>query len=93
MERKSVNPWSWSEEMGFNQAQLVEDTPGAHLRRPDIVTPTATHSTPATWPPQARIGVNNLEAVLAGAEMTHCQRRPAEHLHDRHGHPAPALQS
>jgi hypothetical protein len=24
MERKSINPWSWSIKLGFDQAQLIE---------------------------------------------------------------------
>jgi hypothetical protein len=50
MERTAVNPWSWSVQLGFDQAQLVE----GHRRElicsaQDAVDATAPRSIRATW--------------------------------------------
>src|SRR5688572_28095831 len=71
MERREVNPWAWSVEMGFNQAvevtgserslycsgQTSVDENGTPLHAGDMVA-------------QLNQAVDNLEAVLADAGMT-----------------------
>ena len=71
MERTPVNPWQWSVEMGFNQAEIVDggrrwllcagqasvDADGAPQHAGDMAAQTA-------------LAVDNLEAVLAGAGMS-----------------------
>ena len=70
MERKSINPVSWSIQLGFDQAQLVE----GHRRLlvcsgQDAVTDGAPQH-PGDMAAQLELALDNLEAVLAGADMT-----------------------
>jgi enamine deaminase RidA (YjgF/YER057c/UK114 family) len=70
MQRTAVNPWSWSLEFGFNQAELVE---GA--RRILVCSgQTATDADgrprhPGDMAAQLAMALDNLEAVLAAAGM------------------------
>lgn len=71
MERTSINPWPWSVELGFNQAELVEGgrttlylsgqssvgADGAPVHAGDIGA-------------QIELSLDNLEAVLAEAGMS-----------------------
>ncbi|TQM10846.1 RidA family protein [Pseudonocardia kunmingensis] len=71
MERTAVNPWAWSLDFGYNQAEIVEGT------RRQLICAGQT-SVDADGRPQhpgdmrAQVGraLDNLEAVLAGADMT-----------------------
>ena len=71
MERTPINPWSWSANLGFDQAQLVQ----SHRR--ELIC-SGQHAVDADGNPQhpgdmgAQLGLalDNLEAVLAGADMT-----------------------
>jgi enamine deaminase RidA (YjgF/YER057c/UK114 family) len=71
MERTAVNPWKWSLNVGFNQAEIIEG------QRRQLVC-AGQGSVDADGNPQhpgdmrAQIGLamDNLEAVLAGAGMT-----------------------
>jgi enamine deaminase RidA (YjgF/YER057c/UK114 family) len=71
MERKAINPWPWSLQLGFDQAQLV------HGHRRELIC-SAQDAVDANGNPQhpgdmvAQLGhaLDNLEAVLAGADMT-----------------------
>jgi enamine deaminase RidA (YjgF/YER057c/UK114 family) len=71
MERTAVNPWPWSIQMGFNQAEIVE----GHRR---MLVCAGQTSVNAAGEPQhagdmrAQVGLalDNLEAVLAGAGMS-----------------------
>lgn len=71
MERTVVNPWTWSLEFGFNQAEIVEG------RRRQLICAGQT-SVDADGHPQhagdmrAQVGLalDNLEAVLTAADMT-----------------------
>jgi enamine deaminase RidA (YjgF/YER057c/UK114 family) len=71
MERTAVNPWKWSLDIGFNQAELVE---GA--RRELIcsgqtsVDADGSPQHPGDMRAQVGLAMDNLEAVLAGAGMT-----------------------
>jgi enamine deaminase RidA (YjgF/YER057c/UK114 family) len=69
--RKAINPWSWSINLGFDQAQLVE----GHQRQlvcsgQDAVDADGNPQHPGDMAAQLELALDNLEAVLAGADMT-----------------------
>lgn len=71
MERTAVNPWSWSVKLGFDQAQLVE----GHRRvlicsGQDAVDANGNAQHPGDMAAQLGLALDNLEAVLADADMT-----------------------
>jgi enamine deaminase RidA (YjgF/YER057c/UK114 family) len=71
MERASINPWSWSGRLGFDQAQLVE----GHRRElicsgQDAVDADGNPQHPGDMAAQLGLALDNLEAVLANADMT-----------------------
>jgi enamine deaminase RidA (YjgF/YER057c/UK114 family) len=71
MERKSVNPWSWSNNLGFDQAQLIE----GHQRQlicsgQDAVDADGSPQHPGDMGAQLELALDNVEAVLAAADMT-----------------------
>lgn len=71
MERTSLNPWSWSLKLGFDQAQLVE----GHRRElicsgQDAVDADGNSQHPGDMAAQLGLALDNLEAVLADAGMT-----------------------
>ena len=71
MERTAVNPWSWSVKLGFDQAQLVE----GHRRElicsgQDAVDANGNSQHPGDMAAQLGLALDNLEAVLADADMT-----------------------
>jgi enamine deaminase RidA (YjgF/YER057c/UK114 family) len=70
-ERMSINPWSWSIELGFDQAQLIE----GHQRLlvcsgQDAVDADGNPQHPGDMAAQLEFALDNLEAVLAAADMT-----------------------
>ena len=71
MQRTAINPWSWSIQLGFDQAQLIE----AHRRQlvcsgQDAVDADGNPQHPGDMAAQLELALDNLEAVLAGADMT-----------------------
>ena len=51
MQRTPINPWSWAEKLGFDQAQLIEGAGGSSFAAARTRwTPPVTPSTRATWP-------------------------------------------
>ena len=69
--RTSINPWPWSPKLGFDQAQLVE----GHRRElyasgQDAVDADGSPQHPGDMGAQLALALDNLETVLAGAEMT-----------------------
>ena len=69
--RNSINPWSWSAKLGFDQAQLVE----GHRRQlvcsgQDAVDADGNPQHPGDMAAQLELALDNLEAVLADADMT-----------------------
>ena len=71
MERKPINPWSWSSKLGFDQAQLIE----GHQRQlvcsgQDAVDADGNPQHPGDMAAQLELALDNLEAVLAAADMT-----------------------
>jgi enamine deaminase RidA (YjgF/YER057c/UK114 family) len=71
MERTAVNPSSWSVKLGFDQAELVE----GHRRElicsaQDAVDANGNSQHPGDMAAQLGVALDNLEEVLAGADMT-----------------------
>jgi enamine deaminase RidA (YjgF/YER057c/UK114 family) len=71
MERTSINPVSWSLKLGFDQAQLIE----GHQRQlvcggQDSVDADGNPQHPGDMAAQLQLSLDNLEAVLAAANMT-----------------------
>jgi enamine deaminase RidA (YjgF/YER057c/UK114 family) len=71
MERKPINPWPWSINLGFDQAQLIE----GHKRQlvcsgQDAVDADGNPQHPGDMAAQLELALDNLEAVLAAADMT-----------------------
>ncbi len=70
MNRTAVNPWDWSLKMGFNQAEIITDT----TRQVICSGQTAVDENGAPQHPgdmrgQIGLALDNLEAVLKGADM------------------------
>src|ERR687896_2379830 len=71
MERKPINPWPWTIELGFDQAQLIE----GHQRLlvcsgQDAVDADAQPQHPGDMAAQLELALDNLEAIVGAAEMT-----------------------
>jgi enamine deaminase RidA (YjgF/YER057c/UK114 family) len=70
-ERTTINPWSWSLRLGFDQAQLIE----GHQRQlvcsgQDAVDADGNPQHPGDMAAQLELALDNLQAVLAAADMT-----------------------
>jgi enamine deaminase RidA (YjgF/YER057c/UK114 family) len=71
MKRTAVNPWSWSIKLGFDQAQLIEGRRRELLcSAQDSVDANGNSLHPGDMAAQLRRSLDNLEAVLAAADMT-----------------------
>ena len=71
MERTPINPVSWSIELGFDQAELIE----GHQRllvcsAQDAMDADGNPQHPGDLAAQLELSLDNLEAVLAAADMT-----------------------
>jgi enamine deaminase RidA (YjgF/YER057c/UK114 family) len=71
MQRRSINPVPWSLKLGFDQAQLID----GHQRQlvcsgQDAVDADGNPQHPGDMGAQLELALDNLEAVLAEAEMT-----------------------
>jgi enamine deaminase RidA (YjgF/YER057c/UK114 family) len=70
-ERTSINPWSWSAKLGFDQAQLIT----GHERQlvcsgQDAVDADGTPQHPGDMAAQLELALDNLETVLTAADMS-----------------------
>ena len=69
--RTAINPWPWSTQLGFDQAELVE---GHHRELvcsgQDAVDANGNPQHPGDMAAQLELALDNLEAVLAAADMT-----------------------
>jgi enamine deaminase RidA (YjgF/YER057c/UK114 family) len=70
-ERTAINPWPWSVNLGFDQAQLIE----GHRRQlvcsgQDAVDAAGNPQHPGDMGAQLELALDNLAAVLAAADMT-----------------------
>jgi enamine deaminase RidA (YjgF/YER057c/UK114 family) len=68
--RTPINPWSWSIQLGFDQAQLIE----GHQRElvcsgQDAVDVEGNPRHPGDMGAQLEMALDNLEAILAAADM------------------------
>ncbi|HEV7762539.1 MAG TPA: RidA family protein [Acidimicrobiales bacterium] len=71
MERTSVNPWPWSVHLGFDQAQLVEGRRRELIcSAQDAVDADGNAQHAGDMGAQLAMALDNLEAVLAGVDMT-----------------------
>lgn len=70
MKRNAVNPWPWSLNIGYNQAELVEGAT-RHLTcaGQTAVDAEGNPQHPGDMRQQLALTLDNLEAVLAGADM------------------------
>jgi enamine deaminase RidA (YjgF/YER057c/UK114 family) len=71
MQRQPINPWSWSVKLGLDQAELID----GHQRQlvcsgQDAVDADGNPQHPDDMAAQIELAVDNLQAVLAGADMT-----------------------
>jgi len=71
MERKPINPWSWSLKLGFDQAQLIEGRQRQLVcSGQDAVDADGRPQHPGDMGAQLALALDNLEAVLAAADMS-----------------------
>jgi enamine deaminase RidA (YjgF/YER057c/UK114 family) len=71
MERTSINPWAWSTDLGFDQAQLITDRRRELVcSGQDAVDADGKPQHPGDMAAQLELALDNLEAVLAAADMT-----------------------
>jgi enamine deaminase RidA (YjgF/YER057c/UK114 family) len=71
MERTAINPHSWTVNLGFDQAQLIE----GHQRLlvcsgQDAVDADGNPQHPGDMAAQLELALDNLEAIVAAADMT-----------------------
>ena len=72
MERTAVNPWQWSVNFGFNQAELVQGHSKVLICSGQTsVDADGTPQHAGDMAAQVRLAVENLEAVLAETGMTY----------------------
>src|SRR4051794_34498035 len=69
--RTAINPWPWSTQLGFDQAELIE----GHRRQlvcsgQDAVDSNGNPQHPGDMAAQLELALDNLQAVLAAADMT-----------------------
>ena len=70
MKRTPVNPWSWSLQVGYNQAELIEGAKRLlHCAGQTAVDAEGNPQHPSDMRGQMALALDNLEAVLAAAEM------------------------
>jgi len=71
MERTAVNPWTWSVNFGFNQAELVEGASKVlYCAGQTSVDANGAPQHPGDMAAQIALALDNLEAVLTEAGMT-----------------------
>jgi enamine deaminase RidA (YjgF/YER057c/UK114 family) len=71
MERQPINPWPWSTRLGFDQAQLIEGSRRQlFCSGQDAVDADGNPQHPGDMGAQLELALDNLEAVLAAADMT-----------------------
>jgi enamine deaminase RidA (YjgF/YER057c/UK114 family) len=71
VERTPINPVSWSLKLGFDQAELIEgDRRQLVCSGQDAVDADGNTHHPGDMAAQIEMAIDNLEAILAGADMT-----------------------
>lgn len=70
MNRTAVNPWDWSLRFNFNQAEIITNTSRQLVcAGQTAVDENGTTQHPGDMRAQIGLALDNLEAVLAGADM------------------------
>lgn len=70
MNRTPVNPWSWSLKLGYNQAEIITDTTRQLIcAGQTAVDGEGNPQHPGDMRGQIGLALDNLEAVLAAADM------------------------
>lgn len=70
MKRTPVNPWSWSLNLGYNQAEIITDTSRQLIcAGQTAVDGEGNPQHPGDMRGQIGLALDNLEAVLAAADM------------------------
>lgn len=70
MKRTAVNPWDWSLKRGYNQAEIITDTSRQLICAGQTAVDGAGNPQhPGDMRGQISLALDNLEAVLAGADM------------------------
>jgi enamine deaminase RidA (YjgF/YER057c/UK114 family) len=68
---QAINPWSWSLKLGFDQARLIEGQRRELVcSGQDAVDADGNPQHPGDMAAQLELALDNLEAVLADADMT-----------------------
>ena len=71
MNNQAINPWSWSLKLGFDQARLIEGQRRELVcSGQDAVDADGNPQHPGDMAAQLELALDNLEAVLADADMT-----------------------
>jgi enamine deaminase RidA (YjgF/YER057c/UK114 family) len=71
MQRTSITPWSWSIQLGFDQAQLIEGHQRLLVCSPqESMDADGNPQHPGDMAAQLELALDNLEAVVAAADMT-----------------------
>jgi enamine deaminase RidA (YjgF/YER057c/UK114 family) len=71
MERTAVNPVTWSQKIGFNQGEVVSgETRTLYISGQTAMSADGRPQHDGDMAAQLALAVDNLEAVLAGAEMS-----------------------
>lgn len=70
MQRTAVNPWDWSLKLGYNQAEIIEGASRQLIcAGQTAVDAEGTPQHPGNMRGQIGLALDNLQAVLSGAEM------------------------
>ncbi len=70
MQRTAVNPWDWSTRLGYNQAEIIEGTSRQLICAGQTAVDGAGNPQhPGDMRGQIGLALDNLEAVLAAADM------------------------
>jgi enamine deaminase RidA (YjgF/YER057c/UK114 family) len=71
MERTAINPHPWTIKLGFDQAQLIEGRQRLLVASgQDAVDADGTPQHPGDMAAQLELALDNLEAIMAAADMT-----------------------
>lgn len=71
LQRTPINPWPWSASLGYNQGEVVSgQTRTLYLSGQTAMSADGTPQHAGDMPAQLDLSLDNLEAVLAGADMS-----------------------
>jgi enamine deaminase RidA (YjgF/YER057c/UK114 family) len=70
MNRTAINPWPWSVQVGFNQAELVEGSKALYVSGQTAMSADGKPQHAGDMAAQVSLSLDNLEAVLAAAGMS-----------------------